>query len=416
MPRVSRGTGKAFARRVPGYATGVFAFGRMCLRPGDARSFCGAKSRSLMAAGMAGQGKSRALFLHAAFDGAFSVGGGRLAPSGGFCRAFRGERERRSRGGPRRGGTGAFAFGGMRLRPGDARFFCGAKSRSLMAAGMAGQGKTARSFCTRLLMGLSASDAVGWLSPGPFFAARFAEDGRRLRGGSRWGGTGAFAFGRMRLRPGDARFFCGAKSRSLMAAGMAGQGKAARSFRTRLLMGLSASDAVGWLPRGLFAARFAGDGRRSRGGPRWGGTGAGPLLGTGRVDVALGQDERWPLKGKRTCRAGAVWRRLRGVGRCRGVAQGYATRGVHGHEGTCRASGRDAARLIADSGRHVPRRIRRDAHSAGGACRVNTGGRGMPRGAMSAGAFRVWAGRQSLCRNVLRPGGTAILVREAFCA
>ena len=228
-------------------------------------------------------------------------------------------------------------------------------------------------------------------------------------GGSRWGGTGAFAFRRMRLRPGDARFFCGAKSRSLMAAGMAGQGKAARSFYTRLLMGLSALDVVGWLPPGAFAARFAGDGKGVRAeGPGGEGRAAGPLLGTGRVDVALGQDERWPLKGKRTCRAGAVWRRLRGVGRCGDVAQG--------HEGTCRASGQDAARLIADSGRHVPRRIRRDAHSAGGACRVNTGGRGMPRGAMSAGAFRVWAGRQSLCRNVLRPGGTAILVREAFCA
>ena len=168
--------------------------------------------------------------------------------------------------------------------------------------------------------------------------------------------------------------------------------------------------------RGLFSARFAGDGRRLRGGPRWGGTGAGPLLGTGRVDVALGRDERWPLKGKRTCRAGAVWRRLRGVGRCGDVAQGHATRGVHGHEGTCRASGQDAARLIADSGRHVPRRIRRDAHSAGGACRVNTGGRGMPRGAMSAGAFRVWAGRQSLCVGRSGLGRNGNLRAGTFCA
>ena len=236
-------------------------------------------------------------------------------------------------------------------------------------------------------------------------------------GGSRWGGTGAFAFGRMRLRPGDARFFCGAKSRSLMAAGMAGQGKGRALFLHAAFDGAFCIGCGRLAPSGGFCRAFRGGReRRSRGGPRWGGTGAGPLLGTGRVDVALGQDERWPLKGKRTCRAGAVWRRLRGVGRCGGVAQGYATRGVHGHEGTCRASGRDAARLVADSGRHVPRRIRRDAHSAGGACRVNTGGRGMPRGAMSVGAFRAWSGRRSPRRNVLRPGGTAILVREAFCA
>ena len=236
-----------------------------------------------------------------------------------------------------------------------------------------------------------------------------------MRGGSRWGRTGALAFGRMRLRPGNARFFCGAKSRLLMVAGMAGQGKAARSFRTRLLMGLSALDAVGWLPQGPFLPRGSrGTGGVCAEGPGGEGRAAGPLLGTGRVDVALGQDERWPLKGKRTCRAGAVWRRLRGVGRCGGVAQGYATRGVHGHEGTCRASGRDAARLVADSGRHVPRRIRRDAHSAGGACRVNTGGRGMPRGAMSAGAFRAWSGRQSLCVDVQGLGGTAISAQERF--
>ena len=66
-------------------------------------------------------------------------------------------------------------------------------------------------------------------------------------------------------------------------------------------------EAVGWLPPGAFAARFAGDGKGVRAeSPGGEGRAAGPLLGTGRVDVALGQDERWPLKGKRTCRAGAV--------------------------------------------------------------------------------------------------------------
>ena len=265
-------------------------------------------------------------------------------------------------------------------------------------------------------MGLSALDVVRWPPPGAFFCAFRGGRGGVCAEGPGGEGRARSPLGGCACTPGHARFFCGAKSRLLMAAGMVGQGKAARSFRTRLLMGLSASDAVGWLPRGLFAARFAGDGRRLRGGPRWGGTGAGPLLGTGRVDVALGRDERWPLKGKRTCRAGAVWRRLRGVGRCGDVAQGHATRGVHGHEGTCRASGQDAARLIADSGRHVPRRIRRDAHSAGGACRVNTGGRGMPRGAMSAGAFRVWAGRQSLCVGRSGLGRNGNLRAGTFCA
>ena len=90
-------------------------------------------------------------------------------PPGGFCRAFRGGRERRLRGGPRWGGTGAFAFGRMRLRPGDARFFCGAKSRLLMAAGMAGQGKGRALFLHAAFDG-SFCVGCGWLAPsGGFF-------------------------------------------------------------------------------------------------------------------------------------------------------------------------------------------------------------------------------------------------------
>ena len=293
-------------------------------------------------------------------------------------------------------------------------------------------------------MGLSALEAVGWLLPGALFAARFAGDGRRLRGGPRWGRTGALAFGRMRLRPGNARFFCGAKSRSLMAAGMAGQGNGRALFPHAAFDGAFCIGCGRLAPSGGFCRAFRGGReRRSRGGSRWGGTGAGPLLGTGRVDVALGQDERWPLKGKRTCRVGAVWRRLRGVGRCRGVAQGYATRGVHGHEGTCRASGRDAARLVAGLGqacsaaypqgraqrwRSLPGKYRRTGYAArghvrrsvsrlGGAAISVRGRSGLGQeGDFRAGAFRVWSGQRSPRRSVSRLGGTAIFTRGTFRA
>ena len=102
-------------------------------------------------------------------------------------------------------------------------------------------------------------------SHGAFFAARFAGDGRRSRGGPRWGGTGAFAFRRMRLRPGNARFFCGAKSRLLMAAGMAGQGNGRAlfphaAFDGSFRIGRGRSAPCG----GFFAARFAGDGKGVR--------------------------------------------------------------------------------------------------------------------------------------------------------
>ena len=94
----------------------------------------------------------------------------------------------------------------------------------------------------------------------------------------------------------------------------------------------------------------------------------------------------------------------------RGMPRG-AFMGMRGLAGHRAGTPRGLSRVW---GRHVPRRIRRDAHSAGGACRVNTGGRGMPRGAMSAGAFRVWAGRQSLCVDVQGLGGTAISAQERF--
>ena len=209
-------------------------------------------------------------------------------------------------------------------------------------------------------------------------------------------------------------------------------------------MVLSALDTVGWLSPGPFAARFAEDGKGVRAeGPGGEGRAAGPLLGTGRVDVALGQDERWPLKGKRTCRAGAVWRRLRGVGRCGDVAQGHATRGVHGHEGTCRASGRDAARLVAGLGqacpaaypqgraqrwRSLPGKYRRTGHAArghvrrsvsclGGAAISVRGRSGLGRnGNLRAGTFCARAEQRPPRVDVRGLGETAISVREAFRA
>ena len=140
---------------------------------------------------------------------------------------------------------------------------------------------------------------------------------------------------------------------------------------------------------------------------------------------------------------GAVWRRLRGVGRCRGVAQGYATRGVHGHEGTCRASGRDAARLVAGLGqacsaaypqgraqrwRSLPGKYRRTGYAArghvrrsvsclGGAAISVRGRSGLGQeGDFRAGAFRVWSGQRSPRRSVSRLGGTAIFTRGTFRA
>ena len=85
--RGSRGTGGVRAEVPGGEGREHLPLGGCASALGDARSFCGAKSRSLMAAGMAGQGKSRALFPHAAFDGAFCVGRGRLALSGAFFAA-----------------------------------------------------------------------------------------------------------------------------------------------------------------------------------------------------------------------------------------------------------------------------------------------------------------------------------------
>ena len=87
LPRVSRGTGGVRAEGPGGEGRARSPLGGCASALGDARSFCGAKSRSLMAAGMAGQEKGRALFLHAAFDGAFCVGYGRLALSGTFFAA-----------------------------------------------------------------------------------------------------------------------------------------------------------------------------------------------------------------------------------------------------------------------------------------------------------------------------------------
>ena len=210
--------------------TGAFAFWGMRLRFGGCPFLLRREESFVDGCGDGGPGKGRALFLHAAFDGTFRVGCGQMAPSGGFfLRVSRGTGGVCAEG-PGGEGRARSPLGGCACTPGHARSFCGAKSRSLMAAGMAGQGKAARSFRTRLLMGLSALEAVGWLSPGPFLLRVSRRTGRRSRGGSRWGGTGTFAFGRMRLRPGNARFFCGAKSRSLVAAGMAGQGKGRALF------------------------------------------------------------------------------------------------------------------------------------------------------------------------------------------
>lgn len=107
----------------------------------------------------------------------------------------------------------------------------------------------------------AALDAVGWLPPGGLLPRGSRGTGGVCAEGPGGEGREHLPLGGCASALGDARSFCGAKSRSLMAAAMAGQGKTARSFCTRLLMGLSASDAVGWLPRGLLPRGSRGTGK-----------------------------------------------------------------------------------------------------------------------------------------------------------
>ena len=96
----------------------------------------------------------------------------------------------------------------------------------------------------------AALDAVGWLPRG-LFAARFAGDGRRSRGGPRWGGTGAFAFGRMRLRFGGCPFLLRREESFVDGCGDGGPREKPRALSARgFLMGLSALDVVRWPPPG----------------------------------------------------------------------------------------------------------------------------------------------------------------------
>ena len=138
---------------------------------------------------------------------------------------------RRSRGGLRWGGAGAFAFGRMRLRFGGCPFLLRREESFVGGCGDGGLRERPRALSVRGFWWDFPRwrRSVGSLRDLFCRAFRGGRE-RRSRGGSRGMRQACSPLGGCACAPGNARFFCGAKSRSLVAAGMAGQGKGRALF------------------------------------------------------------------------------------------------------------------------------------------------------------------------------------------